>query len=110
MTYYRSPAEFEITSPVMRLAAAEQAARDARFSSRRSERAALRWHRGTLFGICFLSHQIGSFLGAWSGSYIFGATGSYSLIWTTTAAAGLLAATLHFPINDAAVNDRPFAA
>jgi predicted MFS family arabinose efflux permease len=60
-------------------------------------------HLGTLFGVCFLSHQIGSFLGAWAGGYVFATTGSYSLIWAATAAAGLLAALLHFPINDTPV-------
>jgi len=60
-------------------------------------------HLGTLFGLCFLSHQIGSFLGAWLGGFAFDATGSYSLVWAATAAAGLLAALLHFPINDTAV-------
>ncbi|HYD31676.1 MAG TPA: MFS transporter [Azospirillaceae bacterium] len=57
-------------------------------------------HLGTLFGICFLSHQIGSFLGAWLGGLVFDLTGSYSLVWGATAMAGLLAAVLHFPIND----------
>jgi MFS family permease len=57
-------------------------------------------HLGTLFGICFLSHQVGSFLGAWLGGYIFDATGSYTPIWAATAAAGLVAAALHFPISD----------
>ena len=67
-------------------------------------------HLGTLFGICFLSHQIGSFLGAWSGGYIFDTTGSYSLVWAMTAGAGLLAAILHFPINDTAVSANPATA
>jgi len=59
-------------------------------------------HLGTLFGVCFLSHQIGSFLGAWLGGFVFDATGSYSLVWGATAAAGLVAAMLHFPIDDTA--------
>jgi len=59
---------------------------------------------GTLFGVCFLSHQIGSFLGAWLGGYLFDLTGSYALIWTATAVSGAMAALLHFPINDAPVN------
>jgi predicted MFS family arabinose efflux permease len=58
-------------------------------------------HLGTLFGVCFMSHQVGSFLGAWLGGYVFDATGSYALIWIATAAAGLVAALLHFPIDDA---------
>jgi len=57
-------------------------------------------HLGTLFGVCFFSHQIGSFLGAWLGGYVFDATGSYALIWIATAAAGAMAALLHFPIDD----------
>ncbi|MEM5386284.1 MFS transporter [Paraburkholderia phymatum] len=57
-------------------------------------------HLGTLFGIVFLSHQIGSFLGAWLGGFVFDVTGSYSLIWGATALAGLFAALLHFPIDD----------
>jgi predicted MFS family arabinose efflux permease len=57
-------------------------------------------HLGTLFGVVFLSHQIGSFLGAWLGGFVFDVTGSYSLIWGATALAGLFAALLHFPIDD----------
>jgi predicted MFS family arabinose efflux permease len=55
---------------------------------------------GTLFGIVFLSHQIGSFLGAWLGGVVLDATGSYGPVWGATAVAGLVAALLHFPIND----------
>jgi predicted MFS family arabinose efflux permease len=55
---------------------------------------------GSLFGICFLSHQIGSFLGAWMGGVVFELTGSYDAIWAVTAVVGLLAAGLHFPIDD----------
>jgi predicted MFS family arabinose efflux permease len=57
-------------------------------------------HLGTLFGVCFLSHQVGSFLGAWLGGFVFDLTGSYTWIWAATAAAGLVAAMLHFPIDD----------
>ena len=59
-------------------------------------------HLGTLFGIVFLSHQVGSFLGAWLGGWVFDATGSYAAIWIATAVAGLVAALLHFPIDDRA--------
>ncbi|HZZ09521.1 MAG TPA: MFS transporter [Paraburkholderia sp.] len=61
-------------------------------------------HLGSLFGICFLSHQIGSFLGAWLGGLVFDLTGSYSLLWEATVAAGLIAALLHFPIDDTALH------
>jgi predicted MFS family arabinose efflux permease len=60
-------------------------------------------HLGSLFGLCFLSHQIGSFLGAWLGGLVFDLTGSYSLLWEATVVAGLVAAMLHFPIDDSTV-------
>jgi len=66
-------------------------------------------HLGTLFGVVFLSHQLGSFLGAWLGGYVFDTTGSYSLIWGATAVAGLVAALLHFPIDDEPVNQQTLA-
>jgi predicted MFS family arabinose efflux permease len=57
---------------------------------------------GTLFGIAFMSHQIGSFLGAWLGGVMFDLTGSYVGFWWLTAAAGLFAALVNFPIDDRA--------
>ncbi|GAB1579924.1 MFS transporter [Bordetella petrii] len=67
-------------------------------------------HLGTLFGVCFLSHQVGSFLGAWLGGLVFDLTGSYTPIWAATALAGLVAALLHFPIDDRAAAPAPAAA
>jgi predicted MFS family arabinose efflux permease len=67
-------------------------------------------HLGTLFGVCFLSHQVGSFLGAWLGGYLFDLTGSYSIVWSATAVAGLAAAALHFAIDDRPVTLVPAAA
>ncbi|MFM0672913.1 MFS transporter [Paraburkholderia sediminicola] len=61
-------------------------------------------HLGSLFGVCFLSHQIGSFLGAWLGGLVFDLAGSYSLLWEATVVAGLVAAMLHFPIDDTTVS------
>jgi predicted MFS family arabinose efflux permease len=57
-------------------------------------------HLGTLFGVCFLNHQIGSFLGAWLGGLVFDMTGSYSMIWAATALVSFAAAVMHFPIDD----------
>jgi MFS family permease len=53
---------------------------------------------GTLFGICFLSHQLGSFAGAELGGLAYAATGSYTAMWWLTAAAGLFAAAVNVPI------------
>ncbi|MBA2350681.1 MAG: MFS transporter [Burkholderiales bacterium] len=54
----------------------------------------------TLFGIVFLFHQIGSFLGIWFGGYLYDLTGSYQLIWIIAIALGVIAALLNWPIDD----------
>ena len=56
-----------------------------------------------LYGIVFLSHQIGSFLGAWSAGLIFDATKSYDTMWWISIALGLFAAVVHIPIREEAV-------
>ena len=58
-------------------------------------------YMATLFGIVFLSHQVGSFLGAWLGGYLFDTTGSYDMVWWISVALGLISAALHWPINEA---------
>ncbi len=57
-----------------------------------------------LFGFVFFSHQLGSFLGAWYGGFIFDRTGSYDPVWWMSVALGLIAAALHWPIRDAPVS------
>ena len=38
-------------------------------------------YMGTLYGLVFLSHQLGSFLGVWMGGRLYDATGDYTLVW-----------------------------
>ncbi len=64
-------------------------------------------HAGTLFGIVFLSHQIGSFIGAWMGGELVDATGSYALMWWLSVALGVLAMGLHLLISDHPVPEPP---
>jgi len=54
----------------------------------------------TLFGLVFLSHQVGAFLGVWLGGRIYDATGSYDPVWYMAIGLGILAALLHAPIVD----------
>jgi predicted MFS family arabinose efflux permease len=54
----------------------------------------------TLTGIAFLSHQAGSFLGAWGGGYIYDLMGSYDLAWKIGVLIGLLAGTMQLLMND----------
>jgi predicted MFS family arabinose efflux permease len=53
-----------------------------------------------LYGIVFLSHQLGSFSGVWLGGYLYETTGSYNGIWYSGIVLGLLAAVLHWPIQE----------
>ena len=55
---------------------------------------------GTLVGITFLSHQVGSFLGIWLGGEIYDAVGNYDPIFWGGVVLGVIAAALHFPINE----------
>jgi predicted MFS family arabinose efflux permease len=50
----------------------------------------LRW-QAMLGGVAFMSHQLGSFLGAFGGGLVYDALGSYNLAWQVGAALGLLA-------------------
>lgn len=57
-------------------------------------------HLSSLYGIVFLSHQVGSFLGVWLGGRIFDATGSYQPVWIGAIILGVAAAVVHLPIDD----------
>lgn len=54
----------------------------------------------TLFGFVFFGHQLGSFLGVWLGGVVFELTHSYDLVWMGAMALGVIAAALHWPIDD----------
>ncbi len=54
----------------------------------------------TLYGVVFLSHQLGSFTSVWLGGIIRTQTGSYDFAWYMLIAAGFVAALLHLPIDD----------
>jgi predicted MFS family arabinose efflux permease len=54
-----------------------------------------------LYGIVFLSHQIGSFMGAWLGGWFYDTYQSYDMLWWATIAVSLMAALCHMPIREA---------
>jgi len=57
-------------------------------------------YMATLFGIVFLGHQAGAFLGVWLGGWAFDTLGSYTAVWWSGVGLGLLAALLHLPIDE----------
>lgn len=60
-------------------------------------------HLSMLGGIVFMSHQIGSFFGAWTSGYVYDLSGSYDFAWGVSILLGLFAALIHLPIRDAPV-------
>jgi len=58
-----------------------------------------RW-LATIFGLVFLGHQIGGFLGAWLPGLIFDRTGNYDAMWLISIAAGVFAALIHLPLRE----------
>jgi predicted MFS family arabinose efflux permease len=55
---------------------------------------------GALFGVMFLSHQVGAFLGAWLGGLSFEWSGSYSTGWVSLIVVGTIAAVLQMTAGD----------
>jgi len=53
----------------------------------------------TLSGIAFMSHQVGSFLGAWGGGLIYSRLGSYDLAWQAAVAIGVAAGLFQMTMN-----------
>jgi predicted MFS family arabinose efflux permease len=58
-------------------------------------------YMGTLYGIVFLSHQIGSFLGVWMGGRLYDLYGSYEVVWWIGVGVGAFSAIVHLPIREA---------
>jgi MFS family permease len=57
-------------------------------------------YMGTLYGIVFLSHQIGAFLGVWLGGRLYDVTGTYTLVWWVGVGVGAFSALVHLPIRE----------
>ena len=57
-------------------------------------------YMGTLYGLVFLSHQIGGFLGVWLGGKMYDLNGSYTLVWWIGVGVGGFSALVHLPIRE----------
>jgi MFS family permease len=55
---------------------------------------------GLLYGIVFLSHQVGSFFGAYLGGLFYDLYGSYDYAWYLAIALSVFAAIIHLPIRE----------
>ena len=63
----------------------------------------------TLFGIVFLSHQVGSFMGAFLGGYFYDLYGSYNYAWYLAIALSAFAALVHLPIDERPISRETLA-
>ncbi|WP_085307034.1 MFS transporter [Planktotalea arctica] len=66
-------------------------------------------YMGTLYGIVFFSHQLGSFLGVWLGGRMYDIYGSYTAVWWVGVGVGAFSAIIHLPIKERPL-ERPLAA
>ncbi|MBB5220621.1 MFS family permease [Amaricoccus macauensis] len=57
-------------------------------------------YMGTLYGLVFLSHQIGGFLGVWLGGRLYDIYGSYTLVWWIGIGVGAFSVLVHLPIRE----------
>ena len=57
-------------------------------------------YMGTLYGIVFFSHQLGSFMGVWLGGKLYDLNGDYTLVWWIGVGIGLFSAIVHLPVRE----------
>ena len=67
-------------------------------------------YMGTLFGIVFFSHQLGSFAGVWLGGRMYDLYGDYTVVWWVGVAVGAFSAIIHLPIRETLTEDQRLAA
>ncbi|WP_299700828.1 MFS transporter [uncultured Tateyamaria sp.] len=67
-------------------------------------------YMGTLYGIVFFSHQLGSFLGVWLGGRMYDLYGSYEQVWWIGVAVGAFSAIVHLPIRERPLTQQPATA
>lgn len=58
---------------------------------------------GLLYGIVFVSHQIGSFLGAYLGGVFYELNGNFDYAWYGSIALSIFAGLIHLPIKEKAI-------
>jgi len=57
-------------------------------------------YMGTLYGIVFFSHQLGSFMGVWLGGRMYDVYGDYTMVWWIGVGVGAFSAIVHLPVRE----------
>ena len=63
-------------------------------------------YMGTLYGIVFFSHQLGSFLGVWLGGRLYDLYGNYNVVWWVGIGVGAFSAIVHLPVKEIPLGKR----
>ena len=63
-------------------------------------------YMGTLYGVVFFSHQLGSFVGVWLGGLFYDIYGSYDIVWWVGIGVGLFSAIIHLPVKETPLMER----
>jgi len=66
-------------------------------------------YMGTLYGIVFFSHQLGSFLGVWLGGRMYDVFGDYTFVWWIGVGVGAFSALVHLPVKERPLELRALA-
>lgn len=61
-------------------------------------------YMGTLYGIVFFSHQLGSFVSVMLGGTFYDAFGDYTLVWWIGVGVGAFSALIHLPVRERQFN------
>ncbi|MBZ0123777.1 MAG: MFS transporter [Roseovarius sp.] len=64
-------------------------------------------YMGTLYGIVFFSHQLGSFLGVWLGGRMYDIYGSYTAVWWVGVGVGAFSAVVHLAVREERMTPLP---
>ncbi|MBC6442591.1 MAG: MFS transporter [Rhodobacteraceae bacterium] len=63
-------------------------------------------YMGTLYGIIFLSHQLGGFLGVYLGGALYDLYGNYNVVWWVGIGVGAFSAIVHLPVKEKPLAER----
>ena len=67
-------------------------------------------YMGTLYGIVFFSHQLGSFIGVWLGGFMYDLYGNYTMVWWVGVGVGALSAIVHLLVDERSIEQRDLMA
>jgi MFS family permease len=65
-------------------------------------------YMGTLYGIVFFSHQLGSFVGVWLGGLFYDIYGNYNIVWWVGIGVGAFSAIIHLPVKEIPLVNRMY--